>query len=102
MVIGIAVSLYQWRDPRVPNQFYLGEIGRWIATRATPFLLATGAVQLVAMAMVPDAPKEVTQLVWLFAIGEMAGKVADGLRLMGVPVPAFLGSKPKPETESAP
>ena len=62
-------------------------------------------MQLVLMAALPTnlgVTQVVVAAVWLFAIDEMIGKVLQGLRDMGVPVPAFAGTEPKPATQMTP
>jgi hypothetical protein len=98
ILVGLASSLY-FRD------FRLGALADWLMSRAIPYLIGAGAVQLVLMA-VPSEHSGLAQgagtVVWLFVVGSLVGKILDTLREMGMPVPVVLTDKSKPDATATP
>lgn len=98
VLIGIAKALYL-RD------FRLGDLGDWLLSRAIPYLLGAGSVQLVLMTT-PQEWSGVAQgagtAVWLFVCASLVGKILGSLADMGMPVPAFLTDTPKHQAEATP
>jgi hypothetical protein len=106
IVTGVAAALFT-------HTFYLGELGRWLMTRALPFVLVAGAFQLavLATASAGEDPTfsqyaqwfELARVaVWLFVIASFIGHILDDLKVMGIDVPRPLTSQPKPPTQAAP
>jgi hypothetical protein len=96
VVSGVALALYN-RD------FRLAQVSEFLVTRAIPYLLGAGVVQLVLLA----APLEYAGLmkglevaVWGFVVAALLGHVLDNLRQMGLPIPEVLGAKRKPEVKA--
>lgn len=94
---GLARALYS-------GSFRLGEIGDFLRTRALPYVLGAGSVQVVLYTAPPEwsgVTDAAASAVWLFAIGSIAGHTFENLRQMGMPLPAALGAK-KDDATSAP
>lgn len=98
VLVGIAVSLYT-------RTFRLGDVGDWLLTRAIPYLLGAGVVQVVLLA-VPEQYSGMGQatgaLVWGFVLAALVGKILTGLRELGLPVPDPLTASPKPAVKAGP
>lgn len=106
LVTGIAVACY-----RTDRRFYLGDLGDWLVSRALPYILVAGGLQLVLAllagyeAVLGDYSQvfRVTSgIVWGFVVLSMLGHIAQNLRDMGFPIPEQLTASPKPKTTSAP
>lgn len=98
ILAGLAVAIMK-RD------FHLAEIGNFLLSKAVPYFLGAGALQLVLLAVPPEwsgLTKTAGDAVWLFVIAALVGHVLDNLRQIGLPVPAALGAKDKPETKVTP
>lgn len=98
VLVGIAGSLYF-------KEFRLAALGDWLLSRAVPYLIGAGAVQLVLLT-VPDEwsglSSGTSTAVWLFVILSLVGKILDTLRQMGLPIPQPLGDRPKPQVTATP
>jgi hypothetical protein len=85
------------------GDFHLAVLGDWLLTRAIPYLLGAGAVQVVLLTVPPEWGG-ITQVaatgVWLFVVASLLGHILDALRDLGLPIPAMLGDKPKAEVTS--
>jgi hypothetical protein len=98
VIVGIAVSLYT-------KTFHLAETGDWLLTRAMPYILVAGSLQLV-VATVPaaylgDAGGTVGSIsgvaIWGIVIVSMLAHLADQARKVGFPIPSWMGSPPAPK-----
>lgn len=93
---GIAKSLYD-------GDFRLAATGDFLWTRAIPFILGAGSLQVILLTVPPDYQGAVTSglstAVWVAALGALVGQVLDNLRQMGLPIPAILTAKQKPEVK---
>jgi hypothetical protein len=82
-------------------QFYLGSLADFLLTRVLPYLLGWGAVKLVAYTAMSDylvVAQATEAAVSLFVLGALLGKIADQLRILGLPIPTWAGDKPRLET----
>jgi hypothetical protein len=98
IISGVAVAFMR-RD------FYLAEIGNFLLSKAVPYFLGAGSLQLVLLAVPPEwsgVTKALGDAVWLFVVAALVGHVLDNLRQIGLPVPAALGAKAKQETTATP
>lgn len=98
VVSGIAVSLYT-------KQFRLAATADWLMSRAIPFLLGAGTLNLVLYTV--PAPwsgvsEAATTAVWLFVCAALVGKILDNLREMGLPIPRVLTDRAKPDVTATP
>lgn len=89
VISGIALALFQ-------REFRLARVGEFLFTRAIPYLLGAGTVELVTFAAPPGAwlgleRGAVAGGAWLFACLSLVGHVVGNLRQMGMPIPASLG-----------
>lgn len=98
VILGIAVSLYNWHDPI--KRFYLGNIGDWVFTRAVPLLMGGGVVQLLVYVALPPAWGMQLDLVsagvWSFIILQLVSKIFENLHALGFHIPPVLGSRSIP------
>lgn len=91
---GVAVALYH-RD------FQLARIGEFLLTRAIPYLIGAGVLELVVLAVAPAegvagvGRETLAAGAWIFAIASLVGHVLGNLRQMGVPIPASLAEDPR-------
>lgn len=92
---GVGLALYS-------KEYRLAQTADFLVTRAVPYLLGGGTMQLVVKA----APSEwgiVTDVasgaVWATVILALAGHFLDNLKQMGLPVPTFMTSRPAQETK---
>jgi hypothetical protein len=95
---GVAVSLKN-------GEFRLAEVGNFLLSKAVPYFLGAGSLQLVLLAVPPEwsgVTGALADAVWLFVVAALVGHVLDNLRQIGLPVPAALGAKAKPETTATP
>lgn len=93
VLLGISTSLYT-------RSFRLAATGDWLLSRALPYLLGSGAVQLVALAAAGeyrDVVGAIQTATWAFVMAALIGKIVEQLRELGVPLPAALGDLPKPD-----
>lgn len=98
VIAGIAASFYT-------RQFRLGSVADWLLTRAVPYLLGAGTIQLVLLTVPPEwsgITEKFSSGVWLFAIAALVGHILGTLRDIGLPVPPAIADKPKPETTATP
>ncbi len=95
IVVGIASAFYH-------KDFRLGEMADWLMSRAIPYIVGAGAMQLVVMSL-PGEMSGVSQAagwaVWMFVIASMIGHVLGTLAGMGMPVPTALGDREKAKVE---
>jgi hypothetical protein len=96
VISGIAKSMYD-------GDFRLGETAGFLWTRAIPFVMGAGSLQIILLT-VPDEYRGVVTsgmgtAVWVAAIAGLLAQVLDNLRQMGLPIPAILTAKDKPETK---
>jgi hypothetical protein len=101
ILTGLAAALFS--PATMP--FRLAAVGDWLFSRAIPYLLGAGAVQLLLMATPPDFADKAQMLgniVWGFVVAALIGKVIQNLKELGIPLPEQLGDKPKAETKVAP
>jgi hypothetical protein len=92
ILTGIAAALYQ-------GKFALGALGTWLLSRALPYVLVAGGLQ-VAMAMMvgyeavlgdySTAFKALSAGVWIVVCATMVGHIGQNLRDMGLGVPDVL------------
>jgi len=91
IIAGIAAALYL-------KDFHLAPLGDWLMSRAIPYILGGITMQLVVIAL-PEEMSGISSatgwLVWAFVIASLIGKIIENLRMMGMPLPAVLGDKPK-------
>jgi hypothetical protein len=95
---GIGISLYQ-------KTFKLGAMADFLWSRALPYFLGAGALQLVVMSIPPDYPiggidSNLTTIIWGFVVAALIGQLLDNLRQMGLPIPEIMTSKKAPETKT--
>jgi hypothetical protein len=91
ILAGVAAALYT-------RTFRLAALGDWLITRAVPYLLGAGTVQLVLLTLPPEwsgITAAAATSVWLFVVLSLVGHVLDALRDMGLPVPAAVTDLPK-------
>ncbi len=94
VVVGIAVSLYT-------REFRLGMVADWLMTRALPYLLGAGTVQLVLLTVPPawsGLSQAASTTVWLFVCGALVGKILAALKEIGLPAPEILTDQKKAGT----
>jgi hypothetical protein len=95
---GLAISLYQ-------KQFKLGASADFLWSRALPYFLGAGALQLVVMTIPPSYPiggvdSALTSVIWGFVVAALLGQLLDNLRQMGLPIPEIMTAKKVPETKT--
>lgn len=95
---GVGISLYQ-------KTFKLGASADFLWSRALPYFLGAGGLQLVIMSIPPDYPiggvdSALTTVVWGFVVAALVGQMLDNLRQMGLPIPEVLTAKKVPETKT--
>lgn len=95
---GIVAGMYQ-------HNLHLAELGDWLMSRAVPYIGGGICMQLVVIAL-PEELSGVSALagtaVWAFVIASLIGKILDNLRVMGMPIPRFLGDGSKPDATATP
>lgn len=99
LLVGVATAC-------MTHTFRLGSLMDWTSTKAVPYLLGGGAVQLVVLT-VPDQYSGLSALVssavWGGITAALAAHVLDGLKQIGVPgIPDFLTAQHKPDTTATP
>lgn len=106
IVTGVAAACYS-----STRRFYLGDLGDWLISRALPYVLVAGGLQLVLALMagyesvLGDYAQWftlVSGIVWGFVVLSLLGHVASNLKDMGFPVPDILTTSTKPKTTITP
>ena len=99
---GIAASAYL-------KTFALGGLADFLMTRAFPYVLVDGALQLVIrLALGDDAASAagiddvLGTVVHGFVVLSLAGKIFENLRSMGFPIPRVLADTPKMSAKAGP
>lgn len=95
---GIALSFYT-------KEFRLGAVADFLLTRAIPYFLGAGSLQLVLLSVPAEwsgIADTGSTTIWLFAVAALVGHLLDNLRQMGLPIPQVLGDKPKIEAQAKP
>lgn len=99
VLVGIATSLYR-------GDFHLAETADFLRTRAVPYLLGAGTIQLVLTTVLPEwsgLSGAAGTAVWMFVMAALVGHILGQLRDMGLPIPAMLGRAPAaPESPDPP
>jgi phage-related holin len=96
VVTGLGVAFAKW-------EFHLAQIGDFMLTKAIPYIIGAGAIQAMVLSLPPEFGSFVgvtSDAAWAFPILAMVGHVLDNIRQMGMPIPEFLGAKPKPEVRT--
>jgi hypothetical protein len=96
VMTGIGLSLYY-------REFRLGATADFLFTRAIPYLLGAGTVQVILLTVPTELRGAITTgaggAVWAAALAAMLGHVLDNLRQLGLPVPVSLTAKHATETK---
>lgn len=99
---GIAAALYL-------KTFALGALGDFLLTRALPYILVDGALQLVIRLALGDTAMGAAGidtalgvLVHGFVVAALVGKILANLRDLGIPIPMMLTDTPKPKVTASP
>lgn len=90
ILLGIAVAFQK-------KEFALAELGDWLLTRAIPYLLGAGAVQLVVLTVpgeyLAGLSPAISTAVWGFCIAALMGHIFGDLKDLGLPVAVGLTTK---------
>jgi hypothetical protein len=100
VLLGIACALFSKQ-----YQFYLGAVGDFLLTRIMPYVIGWAAVKMLALTALVDyreAAMALETAVSALVIAALLGKIADQLRVLGLPIPAWSGSSPRPEATLKP
>ncbi len=98
VLTGIALAFYN-------KDFRLGSTGDFLLTRAIPYFIGAGGLQVVLLTVPIEwsgLSGAVGSAVWTFVVLAMLGHLLDNLRQMGLPIPAALGDRTKPEVQAKP
>lgn len=100
VLLGLATALFS-RE----YQFYLAATGDFLLNRVIPYIMGWAAVKIVAMTALAEfqsAANAVEVACSAFVVAALLGKIADQLRVLGMPLPQWTGSSPKPEATLKP
>lgn len=95
---GIVAGLYT-------KNLHMAELGDWLMSRAIPYIGGGLVMQMVVIAL-PEEYSGISAVagtaVWSFVIVSLVGKIFDNLRVIGLPIPKFLGDGNKPDATATP
>jgi NO-binding membrane sensor protein with MHYT domain len=102
VVLGLAIAIMH-RD----FQFYLGDMANFLQTKIIPYLLGYGVAKIVILTSLSEYAASVSVLEGLISgviIASLVGKLLEQFKIIfpALPIPTWMTSKPKPETQATP